>query len=415
MFVGVGVGAYWAGVYHLVTHAFFKACLFLGSGSVILGCHHEQDMRKMGGLKKYMPLTERTYWYACVAISGFPIASGFFSKDEILWNAFNSHLLVPGWLIWLIGWLAATGTSSYMWRSYYMTFTGEYRGGHDEHHDAHADDHADAHAAHADPHAARSLGAAAAGDPALLGDAHADAHDAPAAKDDHAAGGHGHAHGVPHESPRSMTWVLAILAFGAAGMIGIGFWAPIGVTPALEHWLEPVTGLSQQLAFPGEHAPKWAEWLLMGLSVAVAFAGWFAARVLYKDAKSPLPARLAANTGALHKAWDVVYHKYYVDELYAATFVKGTLGLRSLLFWMDRNIIDGAVNLVGTLGKGVGFLDGAFDKYVVDGLVNLVGTASQAFGRFFRRLQTGRIQTYLAGALAGAFAFVVLSYLIRGR
>ncbi|MGQ0508110.1 MAG: proton-conducting transporter transmembrane domain-containing protein, partial [Myxococcaceae bacterium] len=82
MFIGVGVGAYWAGVYHLLTHAFFKACLFLGSGSVILGCHHEQDMRKMGGLKKYMPITEKTYLYACIAISGFPIANGFFSKDE---------------------------------------------------------------------------------------------------------------------------------------------------------------------------------------------------------------------------------------------------------------------------------------------------------------------------------------------
>src|SRR5439155_1008340 len=139
MFIGVGVGAYWAGTYHLLTHAFFKACLFLGSGSVILGCHHEQDMRKMGGLKKYMPLTEKTYLYACIAIAGFPIANGFFSKDEILWGAFVSgnNLVDPniGRLIWFVGWLAALGTSFYMWRSYYMTFSGEYRGG--AGHDAH--------------------------------------------------------------------------------------------------------------------------------------------------------------------------------------------------------------------------------------------------------------------------------------
>src|SRR5258707_15807993 len=95
MFIGVGVGAFWAGAYHLFTHAFFKACLFLGSGSVILGCHHEQDMRKMGGLKRFMPLTEKTYLYACIAISGFPIANGFFSKDAILWRAFASvHTLL---------------------------------------------------------------------------------------------------------------------------------------------------------------------------------------------------------------------------------------------------------------------------------------------------------------------------------
>ena len=93
MFVGVGVGAYWAGTYHLLTHAFFKATLFLGSGSVILGCHHEQDMRKMGGLKKLMPVTAWTYLIATWAIAGFPWASGFFSKDEILWKAFTS----AGW------------------------------------------------------------------------------------------------------------------------------------------------------------------------------------------------------------------------------------------------------------------------------------------------------------------------------
>src|SRR3982751_5954692 len=133
MFIGVGVGAYWAGIFHLMTHAFFKACLFLGSGSVILACHQEQDMRKMGGLKEYTPITRWTYLAACLAIAGFPVASGFYSKDEILWKAYTARGLVAPWIgppISLVGAIAALGTSFYMFRSYYMTFTGEYRGGH---------------------------------------------------------------------------------------------------------------------------------------------------------------------------------------------------------------------------------------------------------------------------------------------
>ncbi|MBF0245577.1 MAG: NADH-quinone oxidoreductase subunit L, partial [Planctomycetes bacterium] len=132
MFVAVGVGAYWVGIFHLMTHAFFKACLFLGSGSVIMGCHHEQDMRRMGGLKKLMPTTAWTYFAACCAIAGFPFTAGFFSKDEILWKAFNAgDLLLPGggFLVWALAALSAVLTSFYMFRSYYMTFSGEYRGG----------------------------------------------------------------------------------------------------------------------------------------------------------------------------------------------------------------------------------------------------------------------------------------------
>ncbi|HQR30900.1 MAG TPA: proton-conducting transporter membrane subunit, partial [Anaeromyxobacteraceae bacterium] len=193
MFVGVGVGAYWAGTYHLLTHAFFKATLFLGSGSVILGCHHEQDMRKMGGLKKLMPVTAWTYLIATWAIAGFPWASGFYSKDEILWKAFTQRgmefLGTPApWLgpaIFVVGLLAATGTSFYMFRSYYMTFTGEYRGG-----EGHAEEHdEDPHSAHAAPHHVTSAHPADNKDPAGHG-AHG-----------HAAHGHDdHGH---HAAPAS--------------------------------------------------------------------------------------------------------------------------------------------------------------------------------------------------------------------
>src|SRR5205085_2962899 len=219
MFIGVGVGAFWAGIFHLMTHAFFKACLFLGSGSVILACHHEQDMRKMGGLREYTPITRWTYLAACVTIAGFPVASAFYSKDEILWKALTARGLWAPWIgpaIYLVGTVAALGTSFYMFRSYYMTFTGKYRGS-EGHEDKERQEDPHAMAAHA--HASDVLGTRIAADaahhvPDTVAQVHATdvphQHDAshgaaPVVHDDHA-------HHVPRESPRSMTWVLITLA-----------------------------------------------------------------------------------------------------------------------------------------------------------------------------------------------------------
>src|SRR5512141_2951194 len=253
MFIGVGVGAYSAGAYHLLTNACFKATLFLGSGSVILGCHHEQDMRKMGGLGKLMPVTKWTYLMACWAIAGFPWASGFYSKDEILWKAFTSgHLNLFGmptpWLgpaIYLTGIIAATGTSFYMFRSYFMTFTGEYRGGAGHAHEHGEDPHASVAAPHhADPH----------GHDDATGHVHAAHGKAPhfghtaAAHDDH--GGHGAHGGTPHESPWTITLVLATLAAGAVlvSLLGIpAAWT--GHAPVLEHWLLPALTATEQVPF----------------------------------------------------------------------------------------------------------------------------------------------------------------------
>ncbi len=439
MFIGVGVGAYWAGVYHLLTHAFFKACLFLGSGSVILGCHHEQDMRKMGGLKKYMPLTEKTYLYACIAISGFPIANGFFSKDEILWKAFDSgnNLLLPGigQLIWFVGWLAACGTSFYMWRSYYMTFTGEYRGGEGHGHVAHAadDHHAPAPVAVGAAHrVTHSLGAAHAatfdedvaamashGAPHAVDAGHGAGHGAHA--DD---GGHGHGHGhhggAPHESPRAMTWVLAALAIGCFFTIALGFWAPLGhmlhihslAEPLLERWLEPVLAPSAALVKSRMAGNSSAvEWTLIFASVGVAFVGWIAARTLYKDARSPVPARIKA---AFPRVFEVVFNKYYVDELYQAVVLRPAKLVGQAWSVFDRVVVDGAVNLVGFLVRFICNIEGAIDKYLVDGAVNFVAGAVIAGGRQMRRMQTGKIQHYLYAAVAGALIVVGVSYLVRG-
>jgi NADH-quinone oxidoreductase subunit L len=446
MFIGVGVGAYWAGAYHLLTHAFFKATLFLGSGSVILGCHHEQDMRKMGGLKKYMPITRFTYLAACWAIAGFPWMNGFYSKDEILWKAFTSeHLALFGhptpWLgplIYLVGIITATGTSFYMFRSYYMTFTGEYRGGeghHDEHNEdphaaaatamshtsvkvhasdgaVHANGHTHGHAAPAHDdhgHAAPAHGAHAA---------HAHGHDAAhavhaPAHDDHDAahaGGHGHHGGPPHESPWTITLVLSLLALGSFLTLFLGIpaaWTH-GTEPVLEQWLAPALTAGHGVAFTAK--PHWMEYAFQGIGVLAGAVGWFFAMVLYKDAKSTVPASLKARYEAI---WTVVYNKYYVDELYAATVLKPSVWVARTFSKFDGSVIDGLVNFVGAIGRFLGRVDAAIDKYLVDGLVNAVAAATIGLGRSLRTIQTGRIQTYLYGALGGALVVVLLNFLIQ--
>jgi len=413
MFIGVGVGIYWAGAYHLLTHAFFKACLFLGSGSVILGCHHEQDMRKMGGLKKYMPITRWTYLIACWAIAGFPWASGFYSKDEILWKAFTSeHLALFGvatpWLgtaIYIAGILAATGTSFYMFRSYFMTFTGEYRGG-----AGHAHEHGeDPHASVAAPHHADPRGhhdAHTAPDPAHVAHGHAghghDAHGHAPAHAEH--GGHGH---TPHESPWTITLVLTVLAAGAILVSFLGLPAAwTGHEPLLEHWLSP--SIPAEIAFAEK--PHSMEFLFQAIGVGAGAVGFFFAWLLYKDAKSTVPARLKERFIA---AWTVVYNKYYVDELYDLVVIRPSLAFARAMSWFDGHIIDWLVNLAGSITRGFAGIDGWIDKWFVDGTVNAVATLVIDGGRALRRVQTGRIQTYLYGALVGGLAVILLNFLIH--
>ncbi|HEY3446084.1 MAG TPA: NADH-quinone oxidoreductase subunit L [Myxococcales bacterium] len=414
MFIGVGVGAYWTGLYHLLTHAFFKATLFLGSGAVIYGCHHNQDMRKMGGLAKVMPITRWTYWYACVCITAAPIfiiGNGFFSKDEILWNAFRAggNLLIPGQIIWAIGWISAMGTAFYMWRSYYMTFTGEYRGdlGHAHAVPAHAA--AATHsvgAAHAATFDADILASANAAAVAQADDAHG--HGGHAADDADDQDAHAHHGGPPKDAPKSMTYVLAALSVGSAVSILLGFWAPLGIVPALEHWLAP--------ALPGQAITSarqatfghWVEYLLIALSVGGALLGWTVARALYKDNKSKVPETMMKAWPRLHA---LVYDKYRVDEFYDATVLRLTRWTREAFSWFDKTIIDGAVNLVGWIGRVLASLEGAIDKHLVDGLVNLVGRGILEQGRQVRALETGRLSTYLYGILAGTLLLIGLTYL----
>ncbi|HYG66869.1 MAG TPA: NADH-quinone oxidoreductase subunit L, partial [Anaeromyxobacteraceae bacterium] len=181
-----------------------------------------------------------------------------------------------------------------------------------------------------------------------------------------------------------------------------------GTAPAFEHWLAPVVGEALAPVHFG-HAEHWVEYLFQGIGVGAAFAGWLAARALYKDAKSEVPARLKAR---FQGAWQVVYDKYYVDELYDVAVVKPVLALGRAWSWFDAQVIDRCVELVATITKVVANVDGAIDHYVVDGAVNGVASLTSSLGRTLRGIQTGRIQTYLYGALGGALVVVLLNFLI---
>lgn len=354
MFMGMATGAFWAGIFHLMTHAFFKACLFLGSGSVIMGNHHEQDMRKYGGLKKLMPVTYATFGLATLAIAGVPPFAGFFSKDEILhkmWSSthfgFGPDMPLPnlGKILFVLGLMAAAMTAFYMTRQVCMTFFGENR---------------------ADPKVREHI----------------------------------------HESPWNVTLPLIVLAFLSVfgGFLGNIF----SHHNILEHFLAPVLpGMHHIWGHPELHVAEVA--LFAFISVSVAGASMFAAWTIYTK-KQKVAEDFVANHPDLH---NVVYRKYLVDEAYAATAVKGTMALSRASAWTDTNIVDGAVNLVGRLVREIRKVFGWFDRVVVD-KIGVEGTAwtTQVFGSLFRKFQSGRIQTYLVFVMA--CLILALAFLIAG-
>ena len=269
MFLACGVGAYTAGVFHVITHAFFKALLFLGAGSVIHGMHEEQDIWKMGGLKKYMPKTFLTFALGWLAICGIPPFSGFFSKDEILWQAFSSE---HGSIVfWALGAMTAVMTAFYMTRLFSLTFLGTPRFKTESASSSHGHGHDDGHG------------------------------------HDH---GHGHDKSGVHESPVTMTLPLQVLAFLSVvgGLLGIPHlsW--------LEKWLEPVIPAHEAVA--SGMAPG-MEWVLMGVSVLGAVIGIAVALRMY--ANLPMVERLGKRFAWLHQLLD---NKWYIDEIYEAIIVK---------------------------------------------------------------------------------------------
>jgi NADH-quinone oxidoreductase subunit L len=437
MFTAMGIGAlstgamsiaaFSAGAFHLMTHAFFKALLFLGSGSVIHAMAGEQDMRRMGGLKKYLPVTYATMMIGTLAIAGiFPLA-GFFSKDEILLRAFLANKV-----IWVLAVATAFMTAFYMFRLMAMTFFGGYRGPAWEtagpadvrvaathgvphpadahaHGKAHLEDHEISHGP-AEPH-----------------DSPADVHPAHAAAHDDAHGGHGHGpwHG-PHESPTPMTFPLMALAVGAlvAGFVGIP--AALGGSNAIEHFLEPSFTASAHAepgaaAAPAEpaggeagheaepHASRWLELGLMGFSLLIAVAGILIARKFYVTSPE-MSDHMAERFAGAHRT---LSHKYYVDELYDATAVAGTFTAARGFWTFDRKVVDGAVNGTSWVTVISSWVSGLTDRTVVDGVVNLVGWVVQESSLVFRRFQTGLLQNYALLMLFGVFAFVGIYLFVR--
>src|SRR3989339_945442 len=362
MVMSLGVGAYAFAFFHLVTHAFFKACMFLGSGSVIHAMHHEQDIRNMGGLKKKMPVTYYTFLISTLAISGVPLFSGFLSKDGILAGTLAFGKLTGHWLIPIIGFTVAGLTAFYMFRLVILTFHGEPK----DHH-----------------------------------------------KFDHA-----------HESPFVMAAPLVVLA-----VLSIFIWYtpnPIGAADGwvIKNWIKtPAQVVPNETRFdfmkPSSEESKkeihgevthsveytetmhWAHYPAMFLSLAVAGLGILIAFMFYQWKK--LNADNLAEK--LKPLYNFSLNKWFLDELYDMTAIAGTLSFSSILAWFDNKIVDGIVNGSATVTRFASRMSGWFDTFVVDGFVNFTAFFSGFVGLSFRRLQTGKVQTYIVFVI---FAIIIL-------
>jgi NADH-quinone oxidoreductase subunit L len=356
MFLAMGVGAYAAGIFHLYTHAFFKALLFLGSGAVIHALAGEQDLRNMGGLRKHLPITYWTFMIGAAAIAGVPLLSGFFSKDEILFRTYISPHPYHS-LLWLLGVTTSLLTAIYMFRLVFLAFHGERR-----------EAHAAGHGGH---------------------------------------GGHGHGH-APHEAPPSMAIPLIVLAIGSvlAGYVGVphalggnnwieqylhpSFVAHPSAPPVVTQGEAPASGeavsashvASEPAQAAEEHAPsslERTELTLMGISTLVALAGIGIAGFFWLRR----PEAAAAAAQRFRPIHTLLYNKYYVDELY------------------DRVVVQPIKQASMGLWKGM-------DAGLIDGAVNGVGLGVEGSSSVLRRLQTGSMRTYAASIFLGVV--VILGY-----
>ncbi len=367
MIMGLGVGAYVAGFFHLMTHAAFKACLFLGSGSVIHAVQHvfhhthskedPQDMRNMGGLKTKMPLTFWTFLIATVALAGVPFTSGFLSKDAILAGALGfggfahpKHFLLP-----LFGFGAAGLTAYYMFRLIFMTFYGEPK--------------------------ERQVAELA------------------------------------HESPRVMTVPLVILA-----ALSVWFW--YSLNPFGEGWFHDLVVKPESAAVQthadaplipagaavhaaaGAHADL-AHYPAMILSILIVGAGIFLAYRRYYNRRAEMIAHETTQVEQ-DRLFRTLNNKWYFDEFYDATVIRATLAVRMMLNWFDMWIVDGLVNALAAITRGISWLEGLFDTWVVDGAVNGLADTIIWAGARLRRIQTGQLQTYVVFVLAGILVLMIL-------
>lgn len=462
MFMACGVGAFAIGIFHVMTHAFFKALMFLGAGSVIHGMHHEQDMRRMGGLKKYMPYTYWTFMAGWLAICGIIPFSGFWSKDEILWKAASMNYIPLGWLVWLVGTIAATCTAFYMTRLMAMTFWGK-----EKFREVPAGGEADeAHASAYDkglaPHDALS---SAAGDRPRHD---AGEHVGPIHEDvaqhlvTHGHGDHPHGAHTPHESPPSMWVPLAVLAILATigGFVGIGpafrsvtgsehpggklnivtwlnpiIWNPAtrefnnpeggheAPAPEATHAAAPApeggpgetagtvygdTGFNLKHAVEGAvHSELATEWIFIVISLVVAGIGMLLGGLFYVW-RPALPAIWAQRLRPLYVA---SYNKYWVDEFYGWAITRRTMDAARAVYSFDSRVVDGIVNGLAWLSRQCSRIVGGIDKYLVDGIVNTIAAfIMRLMSPLFRAAQTGFVQNYALVMVLGLMAAVLIFF-----
>ena len=373
--VTAGVGAVSAAVFHLVTHAFFKALLFLGSGAVIHAMAGEQDLRRMGGLKRYLPVTFVTMVVGALAIAGIPPLAGFFSKDEILLQTFGRNRA-----LWVLASITSLLTAFYMFRLIAFTFYGT-----DE---------------PSSPH-------------------------------------------PPHEAPGTMTVPLMILAIGTIVVGFMGIPRTLGGANAIEHFLAPsiaetravaflkVAGqpdppgtqemiaqareelerdrAAHRAAFPVSEATEGRAWALMLLSTLLGATGMAAAWRFYVN-HPEVPRRAAERWSGVHA---LLLNKYYVDDLYDATIVRGTFGAARELWRVDLRLIDGFVNAWGVTTRVLAWMSHMIDKVGVDGAVNAAGWSAGEGSFLVRRGQTGLVQNYALVIILGLFGFLTVYLLAR--
>jgi NADH-quinone oxidoreductase subunit L len=433
MFLACGVGAFVIGIFHVMTHAFFKALMFLGSGSVIHGMHHEQDMRKMGGLKKYMPITYLTFLAGWLAICGIIPFSGFWSKDEILWNAASTTQIPLGWLVWLVGTIAATCTAFYMTRLVAMTFWGKERFPKHE---------------------------------------HSMEHEGHAQKKEHSTPDHD-SH-VPHESPKSMWVPLVVLAILATigGFVGISTaftgGKEVGGRMNIVTWLNPVIWNKETGQFGKPEEGKWygqpsttpllgkegpfgaesqngtltgrvlrpdeiarneeasangfnlahtveakvgsetgTEWVFIIASLLVAGLGIALGLLFY--VKSPQLADVWA--ARLKPLYEASYNKYWIDEFFGFAVTRRTMDLARAVFAFDSKFVDGGVNGSAWLTRFTSTVTGLTDKYFVDGLVNTIANfVVRLMSPIVRAAQTGLTANYALVMVIGLLIAVALFF-----
>ncbi|MDR3636450.1 MAG: NADH-quinone oxidoreductase subunit L [Isosphaeraceae bacterium] len=381
MMLGLGVGGWAAGLFHLITHACFKALLFLGAGSVYHSVH-TYEMPVLGGLRKKMPITAYTMLAATLAISGVPFFSGFYSKDAILASAwfrvFAEHGQSGHILLFLLPAIGAAMTAFYMFRMWFLTFGGEPRG----YPPVAAGDHGHGHAAHG----------------------HGDHHT-------------GNPYDHAHESEPIMTWPLLALAVPTI-FVGWTWWIglPFG-EPVLEQMLaygEPLRAIDLGAA---HYYAMFASLLVAtaGIGGAIAYYAPSWSSLFSYNVPAPLRRRLEARRTAerFGGVYNFLVHKWYFDELYWAVLVRPTLAFCQLCSRFDKMVVDGIVNSSAWLTELLSRAEGLFDKIAVDGAVNLVAKGVYATGDWSRSIQTGRLRNYLmflavavVGLFAGVFAWI---------